>query len=119
MEKDYIKTSVLVGGQSRLPKDQGPNAIFEAMLQVDLHTGKVLEASFGPCLPVTNEFVKRLVMGMSIKTDLEEIVTALELRLSSRIKKAIMAAIRDAARNYEEAWFPRHATDETETEKAE
>jgi hypothetical protein len=119
MEMEHIKTSVLVGGQSRLPKDQGPNTIFEAALQVDLHTGKVTEASFGPCLPITSEFLTRLITGMSIKTDLEEIQTAIDLRLTTRIKKAIIAAIRDAARNYEEAWAPQsdsEITDAFETE---
>ncbi len=102
MEQEMTKASLIISGQARLPKDLFPQAVFEVVIEVDRDSGDILDASVGPCLPVVTNFLNRLIIGTNFKAGVKDLLEAINLRIHSRNKKAILAAIRDAIRNYED-----------------
>lgn len=114
--KDKLNSpSFILGGHSRLPKDLAPGVLLEITMEVNLSTGDITEVSVDPCLPVTHEFIRRIMVGKNIHKDVESIINTIHLRLLHRTKKAIMAAIRDAIRQLQEYQSPRVSVQEKES----
>ena len=112
MGRQSKKTTLILGGQSRLPKELSAGEVFQVIVEVELDTGDVIEASFGPCLPIIREFLRQLIVGISLKTEVNKIMEVIDRRVHHRSKKAILAAIKDVLREYKEYQYQLPMTEE-------
>lgn len=94
--------TLIVGGQARLPKDLSTGEPLQVVVELDSNTNQILDVSFGPCQPVLQEFLIGILKGTNIETDTEMVLDAITKRVRHRSQKAILAAVRDLAREYNE-----------------
>lgn len=91
---------IIIGGVSRLPKELSQGESLQAIFALDSATGKVLEVSFSPSVPIVEKLLAELIVGTNIEDDGEKVLESIRLRLHHRSQKAYMAAIRDLIREY-------------------
>jgi len=96
------KRTIVLGGQARLPKELSTGEVFQIVVELDLATGEVIDASFGPCLPVVEKMLKHYMMGINLETETPDVLKVIEQRLSHKSRKAILTAIKDLLREYRE-----------------
>lgn len=94
--------TLIVGGQARLPKDLSTGEPLQVVVELDSNTNKILDVSFGPCQPVLQNFLVGVLKGTDIEADTESVLDTITKRVRHRSQKAILAAIRDLAREYNE-----------------
>jgi hypothetical protein len=111
------KRTTILGGISRLPRELSSGESFQVILELDPDQGKVLEASCSPCPPVVENFLRGLFIGTKLETEVEYLLHAIDQRVILKSKKAILAAVRDLVKQYEEQKLnfekPHHETHET------
>lgn len=93
---------VFVGGRSRLPKEYEPQAFLDVVVAVDMETDGITNASFSPCPELIAEFLKKELIGKNLRNDEELILNVIDRRIEHRLKKPVLAAVRDLVRNYVE-----------------
>ncbi len=94
--------TMVFGGQARLPKELSNNEVLQAVVEIELSGGKVLEAEFSPCPELITGFLKKLMIGMTLPDDAEDLLQLIEQRLYYKGKKAVITAIKDLVREYKE-----------------
>lgn len=99
--------TLIVGGQARLPKELTEAEVFQVIAEVDEGTGKVLAVEIAPGAPLILEMLKQMLVGVSLKNDLHELLQEIDLRLFHRAKKAVIVAVKDMAREYRESQVPK------------
>jgi hypothetical protein len=99
--------TLIVGGQARLPKEITEAEVFQVIAEVEAATGKVLAVEIAPIAPLILEMLKQLLVGVSLKNDMHELLQEIELRLFHRAKKAVIVATKDMAREYRESQAPK------------
>jgi hypothetical protein len=99
--------TLIIGGQARLPKEITEAEVFQVIAEVDEATGKVLEVEIAPCAPLILELLKHLLVGVSLKNDVHELLQEIERRLFHRAKKAVIVAVKDMTREYRESQAPK------------
>ena len=90
------------GGQARLPKELSASEVFQAIAEVDLANGRVVEVEFYPCPDLMGRVLKQMMVGMVLPGDLEDLLQEIELRLYYKGKKAVLTAVKDMVREYKE-----------------
>lgn len=98
----HNERTLLIGGQARLPKELSAGEVLQAVAEVELATGKVLDADFLPCPPLIVGMLKQLMIGMALPDDVNDLLHEVEQRLFYKGKKAVITAIKDLAREYRE-----------------
>jgi len=92
----------IFGGQARLPKELSAVEVFQVIAHVEVATGKVVEVDFMPCPPLIIGMLKQMIVGMSLQTDVNDLLVQIEQRLYHKSKKAVITAIKDLVREYRE-----------------
>ena len=92
----------IFGGQARLPKELSAVEVFQVIAHVEVPTGKVIEVDFMPCPSLIIGMLKQMMVGMSLQTDVSDLLVQIEQRLFHKSKKAAITAIKDLAREYRE-----------------
>ena len=96
------KETLVLGGQARLPKELSTGEVFQIVVEMNLKTGEISEVSCGPCVSIIEKFVKELLTGVSLETDLNKVLEEVDKRLHHRSKKAVSTAIKDLLRELRE-----------------
>ncbi len=94
--------TLIIGGQSRLPKDLSQGESLQVIVELDTETGQILDVSFGPCLPMIQNFLRDFMIGINLEADAENLLEVIRQRFHHRSQKAFIAAIRDLLREYNE-----------------
>ena len=100
-------TTMIFGGMARLPKEFTDAEVFQVIAEVDAATGKVLEVEIVPHIPLILKLLKPMMVGMSLKNDYHDLLTAIEQQLFHRTKKAVIVAVKDMVREYRESQMPK------------
>lgn len=100
-----IKNTILVGGQARLPKELSENVVLLVMAILEKSTGKILEVECIPCMNLIQKLLADILLGKNIPEDLETILNELDDRLIYKGKRALMTAIKDLTREYQDQKF--------------
>jgi hypothetical protein len=95
----------VVGGLARLPKELSSGEALQVVVELDADTGKVMEASLTPSMPVIEKLLRELLIGMDLETGVNDFMEAVERRLHHRSKKAVLAAVRDLVMAYREGRY--------------
>ncbi len=96
------ENTLFIGGQSRLPKELSQGESLQVVMELDQETGRVIDVSFGPTLPIIQNLLSKLIVGMSLEKDSEALFETIRTRLQHRSQKAVIAAVRDLLREYNE-----------------
>ena len=99
----HNKNDILVAGFAQLPKG---TPIFETqkvigcIVLIDRNTDMIKKATFTFMQDLTNEFSASLILGYSIRTDMDKIIENIEEKLIIPPKKAVIQAVISARNRY-------------------
>jgi hypothetical protein len=99
--------TLIVGGQARLPKEITEAEVFQVIAEVDEGTGKVLAVEIAPNSPLILEMLKQMLVGISLRNGVANLLAEIDQRLFHRAKKAVIVAVKDMAREYRESQAPK------------
>jgi len=98
---------MIFGGMARLPKEFTEAEVLQVITEVDAATGKVLEVEIVPNSPLILKLLKPMMVGISLRDDYHDLLTAIEQQLYHRTKKAVIVAVKDMIREYRETQMPK------------
>lgn len=99
----YDSNTVLIVGQAKPSREDAIYSLhgeFYISLVVERDTGEILDLECNTILSVTRNFVASLLIGKSIKTDLEEMEQMIRERYFALTQKPLIACIKDAHNRY-------------------
>ena len=94
--------SAFFGGQARLPKELSATEVLQAVAEVDLASGGIVDLDLTPCPELISRTLKQMMVGMTLPGDLDELIQVIEGRLFYKGKKAVVTAVKDMVREYKE-----------------
>ena len=96
------RETIVIGGDARLPRELSAGESFQVVLELDVETCEVIDVFFSPCAPIVQKYLGDLIIGKNLETDMNEVMDHIEKRLLLKTRKAIIAAMRDLIRRYNE-----------------
>lgn len=99
----YPDSAVFVSGTAKVGKEDAINTMygnFFLSLIVDSDTDTIIEASCNMIMQETVAFVRYLIVGHNILTDVDEICESIRKRFFALSQKAVIAALKDAQNRY-------------------
>ncbi len=99
----YPEDSVFVTGTAKVSKDDVVNAMYQSLslcLIIDIHSNQILQLDCTMVLSTTTDFIRGLLVGKNIISDIEEITYLMQKRFLGMSQKAILAALHDAQNRY-------------------
>lgn len=100
-----MKKTVMLAGHSKLPQGMAASEVHQTLtvtLEIDNKYAVIVDAS---CTLVTSHaqhFIGQLLKGYSLKDGMEEILDVLRCHYFGKAQSAILAAVKDAFKQYEQ-----------------
>jgi len=96
------RRTLIFGGQARLPQELSASEVLQVVVEIEIETGKVLEAHIKPCPELIAGRVRQMLIGLSLPDGLNDLLSEIERRLFYKGKKAVITAIKDLVRELKE-----------------
>lgn len=99
----YPEDSIFVTGVAKVSKDDAINALYGALslsMVIDLHTNRIIDVNANVVMKETNQFLKAILVGKNIVTDVDAMCDTLRRRFLALSQKAVIVALRDAQNRY-------------------
>lgn len=99
----YSPNTLLIVGQAKPSREDAIYSLhgeFYISLVVDKESGEILDLECNTILAVTKNFVVSMLLGKSIKTDLEEMERMVRERYFALTQKPLIACLKDAHNRY-------------------
>ena len=99
----YDKNTILVVGQAKPSKEDAIYNLhgeFYISLVLDRETGKILDMDCNTILEVTKNFVATLLIGRSLRDDVQMLEKEIKERYFALTQKPLIACIKDAHNRY-------------------
>ncbi|MGM9517576.1 MAG: DUF3870 domain-containing protein [Acidaminococcus sp.] len=99
----YPEDSVFVTGVAKVSKEDAINAMygtFSLSLIIDPHTGIILDANANMIMQETNTFIKDILVGRNLLTEVEPMTQILKKRFLALSQRAVIAALKDAQNHF-------------------
>lgn len=99
----YDVNTILIVGQAKPSKEDAIYSLhgeFYVSFVVERDSGKILDLECNTILAVTSRFVAGLLIGKSLKTDLEEMENTIRERYYALTQKPLIACLKDAHNRY-------------------
>lgn len=99
----YKDDTILVVGQAKPSKEDAIYSLhgeFYVSFVVERATGKILDLECNTILSVTRNFVVSMLLGKSLKTDLDEMQQSIRERYFALTQKPLIACLKDAHNRY-------------------
>lgn len=97
----YPKNSIFIATHSKTAS-QNPityaHSLLMAAFVIDPDDGKILDIEVNTVCQVTNDFIKQLVLGLSLETEMEQITHAMESRYFGDSTKAFLYLFKETRR---------------------
>lgn len=100
---------MLVAGYARLPQSTGAGVMYHhltVIAKVETATGRVLDISTTLATRLADSFVKEHLIGISLTRDLRRFIDIVDRHYWGNGRKAIIGAVRDMARRFDEGHTP-------------
>ncbi|MGI5998087.1 MAG: DUF3870 domain-containing protein [Lutispora sp.] len=100
--KYTTNTTYIIGNsksQQNNPITHVYGAFFIAFV-VDNETEEIIDVECNSILPLTNEFIKTIFIGKSMRYEYDKLKTEIEKRYLGSSQKAILVAFKDAQKKY-------------------
>jgi c-di-AMP phosphodiesterase-like protein len=94
---------ILFSGYARLPQGTAASEMYKVMalvILVDIRTGIIVDADCTLSVPISEQFVKKTLVGGNLRDNLEDLVQRLNKTYQGAAKKAIITALRVIADKY-------------------
>ena len=95
----YAANTILIVGQAKPSREDAIYNLhgeFYVSLVVERESGKILDVECNTILNVTANFVKSMILGKSIKTELDDMERAIRERYFALTQKPLIACLKDA-----------------------
>ena len=95
---------ILFSGYARLPQGTAASEMYKVMalvILVDYRTGVIIDADCTLSVPISERFVKKLLIGGNLKHGMEEMVQKLGTSYQGTAKKALITALRTIGEKYQ------------------
>lgn len=102
MVRDERET-ILIVGQAKPSREDAIYSLhgeFYTSFVVERGSGKILDLECNTILSVTREFVVSMLLGKSLKTDVEEMERTVRERYFALTQKPLIACLKDAHNRY-------------------
>ena len=99
----YQSNTILVVGQAKPSKEDAIYNLhgeFYISLVLERETGKILDMDCNTILEVTKNFVVTMLVGKSIRDDVQELEREIKERYFALTQKPLIACIKDAHNRY-------------------
>ncbi len=99
----YAANTILIVGQAKPSREDAIYNLhgeFYVSLVVERESGKILDVECNTILNVTANFVKSMILGKSIKTELDDMERAIRERYFALTQKPLIACLKDARNRY-------------------
>lgn len=99
----YEDSTILVVGQAKPSREDAIYSLhgeFYISMVVERESGRIVDAECNTILSVTKSFVKTMLSGKSLKTDMEQIEREIRERYFALTQKPLIACIKDAHNRY-------------------
>lgn len=99
----YGENTILIVGQAKPSREDAIYSLhgeFYVSFVVEKDTGTILDVECNTILAVTSRFVTEMLIGKSLKSDLEEMETSIRERYYALTQKPLIACIKDAHNRY-------------------
>ncbi|MDD2481325.1 MAG: DUF3870 domain-containing protein [Lutispora sp.] len=99
----YAKDTTYIIGNSKSQQNNPITHVYGVFFMgfvVNSQTEEIIDVECNSILPLTNEFVKTLFIGKSIRHDYYQIRAEVEKRYLGSSQKAILVAFKDAQKKY-------------------
>lgn len=93
---------VILGGQARLPKELFAEETLQVVVELDPAKNEVIAVGCTPSVPMIEGLLRQLMIGMNLETGIHDLRKSIERRLHYKGARAILAAVTDLARVYDE-----------------
>lgn len=106
----YGENTMLIVGQAKPSREDAIYSLhgeFYVSLVVERESGMILDVECNTILAVTSRFVTELLVGKSLKTDLNKIEAAIRERYYALTQKPLIACLKDAHNRYRMVTEPR------------
>ena len=100
---NYTKDTTYIVGNSKAQQNNPITHVYGAFFMgfiVNTQTEEIIDVECNSILPLTNEFVKTIFIGKSMRYDYDQIRAELERRYLGSSQKAILVAFKDAQKKY-------------------
>lgn len=99
----YPQNTIFIAAQSKT-SSQNPityaHQFFIATFVLDCDTGKIVDVEINSICRITNDFIKQLLLGLSIATELDEIISRIERRYFGDSSRALIVLLKDTQRRF-------------------
>lgn len=99
----YDKNTILVVGQAKPSKEDAIYNLhgeFYISLVLDRETGKILDMDCNTILEVTKNFVASMLIGRSLRDDVQVLEKEIKERYFALTQKPLIACVKDAHNRY-------------------
>ena len=99
----YDSNTILIVGQAKPSREDAIYSLhgeFYISLVVEKDSGRILDLECNTILSVTRNFVASMLIGKSLRTDLEEMERMIRERYFALTQKPLIACVKDAHNRY-------------------
>ena len=100
---EYSKSTVFVTGIAKPGKDDPVTSLYDVFfisLVINKDTDIVVNATCNTASPMTEDFIRSLVINRNILTEMELMVQEIRCRFFGLLQKALIVALKDAHNRY-------------------
>jgi len=100
---EYTHSTVFVTGLAKPAKDDPVTSLYEVFfvsLIIDKSNDLIVNAACNTANPMTEDFIRSLVIGRNILTEMEPLVQEIRCRFFGLLQKALIVALKDAHNRY-------------------
>ena len=115
--KERPPTAVCVVGLSKTGSRNPITKVHQSLIAsliVDSQTGEIYAAEFNTVCRLTNDFITSLIVGRNLRTDVDELIQAIQVRYMGDSRRAIATILKDA-QNRLSNYVPRSSSGQLNT----
>ncbi len=96
MINEFNLTTILFSGVAKVPQNApyySQKQEVSCIIEVDMENGKIVNCEFGKLKALTNDFLKRLVVGYTIQEGMEPLYQEIHKRCNMIMKNSIIKTL--------------------------
>lgn len=101
--KIYTESIILITGKAKPSSEDAINAMYKTFslcLYIDTDDDKIVDIACTTIMDETEEFIRQIMYGHNIVSDLDAIIETLHKRFYALVQKTLIVALKDAQNRY-------------------
>lgn len=99
----YSDSTIFITGQAKPGKEDAISSVynvFSLSLFIDTQTDRIVNLACNTVMDETEDFIRMLLVGKNLLTDLDEMLDILSRRFYALVRKTLIVALKDAQNRY-------------------